>query len=74
MSLFVEQLPENIPCSVFLSTEDALVPAERVERYLHTKGAPVCAFEDADDNHYASGPINVTVFSGEGHGDWVEGE
>jgi len=72
ISLFVEQLPENIPCSVFLSTEDALVPAERVERYLRTKGAPVCAFEDADDNHYATGPINVTVFSGEGHGDWVE--
>lgn len=72
ISLFTEQIQINIPCAVFLSAEDALVPAEKVEQYLKSKGAPVSVLEEAGSNHFSAGPINVTVFPGEGHGDWVE--
>jgi len=71
VSLFVEQIPD-IPCSVFLSDRDALVPAERAERYFRSKGAPVLDFSDVDKEHFTKGPINVTVFRGDRHGDWVE--
>lgn len=72
ISLFTEQIQSNVPCSVFLSAEDALVPAEKVEQYLKSKGAPVLVFQEAGTNHFSAEPINVTLFPGEGHGDWVE--
>lgn len=42
--LFVEQI--NVPCCVYLSEKDALVPSEKVESYLRSKGVPV---QDVDD-------------------------
>lgn len=70
ISLFTEQIP--VPCSVFLSDQDALVPSAKVERYLRSKDAPVIDFSKADRDHFAKGPLNVTVFRGQGHGDWAE--
>ena len=67
--LFKEQI--DAPCAVFLSDQDMLVPAEKVERYLRSKDAPVRDFKDADVRHYCSAPLTVTVFRGEGHGQWT---
>lgn len=41
--LFAEQI--HVPCSVFLSDQDALVPAQKVEEYLRSKGLPVVDFQ-----------------------------
>lgn len=41
--LFAEQI--NVPCTVFLSEKDALVPSERVEAYFRSKNVPVQDFE-----------------------------
>eukprot|EP00548_Thalassiothrix_antarctica_P003132 CAMPEP_0194154260 /NCGR_PEP_ID=MMETSP0152-20130528/59921_1 /TAXON_ID=1049557 /ORGANISM="Thalassiothrix antarctica, Strain L6-D1" /LENGTH=648 /DNA_ID=CAMNT_0038860217 /DNA_START=414 /DNA_END=2360 /DNA_ORIENTATION=+ len=68
--LFAEQI--NVPCSVFLSSEDMLVPSNQVELYLKRKGSPTKDFVDADKEHFASGDINVTVFRGYVHGGWTE--
>jgi pimeloyl-ACP methyl ester carboxylesterase len=45
ISLFVEQI--KVPCAVFLSEKDALVPAEKVEIYLRSLKVPVQDFETA---------------------------
>lgn len=67
--LFKEQI--EVPCSVFLSERDMLVPAEKVEAYLRAKRCPVKDFDEASKAHYVSAPLTVTVFRGEGHGDWT---
>lgn len=75
ISLFTEQIP-CVPCAVFLSELDALVPSAKVEKYLRTKGAVVLdACDVSGRDHFASfskssHPINVTVFRNQGHGDW----
>eukprot|EP00546_Thalassionema_frauenfeldii_P021929 CAMPEP_0178895696 /NCGR_PEP_ID=MMETSP0786-20121207/733_1 /TAXON_ID=186022 /ORGANISM="Thalassionema frauenfeldii, Strain CCMP 1798" /LENGTH=638 /DNA_ID=CAMNT_0020565961 /DNA_START=177 /DNA_END=2090 /DNA_ORIENTATION=- len=66
--LFYEQI--KVPCSVFLSDKDMLVPAVQVEEYLRSKGAPIRDFVDADNQHFASGDFNVTIFRGDEHGGW----
>ncbi|KAL7539159.1 hypothetical protein ACHAXR_009065 [Thalassiosira sp. AJA248-18] len=58
ISLFTEQIP-CVPCAVFLSEHDALVPSAKVEKYLRSKALS-----------RASHPITVTIFSKQGHGDW----
>lgn len=84
--LFVEQVP--VPCSVFLSDRDALVPAVKIESYLRKSGAPVRDFDrvrtggegggsssngaDACSSHFGGSRLNVTVMRGDGHGDWVD--
>ena len=67
---FYEQI--HVPCSVFLSDLDMLVPAEKVETYLRHKGAPIKDFDSVDRNHFAKKDLNVTVFRGDGHGGWTE--
>lgn len=75
ISLFTEQIP-CVPCSVFLSEMDALVPSAKVEIYLRSKGAVVMdACKVSGRDHFASfsrasHPINVTIFRNQGHGDW----
>jgi hypothetical protein len=75
ISLFTEQIP-CVPCAVFLSEMDALVPAARVEKYLRSKGAVVLdASQASGTEHFESfsrpsHPINVTIFRNHGHGDW----
>jgi len=41
--LFPDQI--HVPCTVFLSDKDALVPAEKVEQFLRSKGAPIEDFK-----------------------------
>lgn len=75
ISLFTEQIP-CVPCAVFLSEHDALVPSAKVEKYLRSKGSVVLdACKVSGMGHFssfskASHPINVTVFRNQGHGDW----
>lgn len=74
ISLFTEQIP-CVPCAVFLSELDALVPSEKVERYLRSKGAVILDSTEVNGDHFASfskpsHPINVTIFRNQGHGDW----
>ncbi len=69
--LFVEDIPD-IPCSIYLSAHDVLIPADIVEKYLKSKGAHFCDDMDASPEHFKKGPINVTVWRKDGHGDWTE--
>lgn len=74
ISLFTEQIP-CVPCVVFLSERDALVPTAKVVKYLRSKGAVVLDACDAGRDHFGSfskpsHPINVTIFRNQGHGDW----
>lgn len=68
--LFTEDI--QVPCAVFLSDRDQLVPAGKIENYLQSKGAPIRDFEKADMDFFSEGDINVSVFRGDGHGDWTE--
>lgn len=68
--LFAEQI--NIPCCVFLSEMDMLVPSAKVAEYLTSKGAPSKNFEAANKDHFAKGDLNVTIFPGDVHGEWTE--
>ena len=53
-----------------------VVPSKKVEKYLKSKGAMVLDANVADKKHFSSfskvagHPINVSVFRGQGHGDW----
>lgn len=69
--LFTEEI--KVPCSVFLSEKDALVPSATVEAYLRKKGAKVSNFADLTPDHFKSvSLINCCVFEGHGHGHWTE--
>lgn len=68
--LFTEDI--DIPCAVFLSDRDQLVPAAKIESYLQSKGAPVKDYAQVDRAFFSEGDMNVTVFRGDGHGDWVD--
>lgn len=63
--------------TLFLTIFSSKVPSGKVEKYLKSKGCVVQ--EDAhlaDRSHFSSfsqvagHPINVSVFRGQGHGDW----
>jgi len=74
ISLFTEQIP-CVPCCIFLSELDALVPSAKIEKYLRAKGAVVLDADASGRNHFSSfskpsHPINVTIFRDQGHGDW----
>lgn len=67
--LFVEDIPD-IPCSIYVSEHDVLIPIDAVQKYLKSKGAHFCDENDASSDHFRKGPINVTVLRGDAHGDW----
>lgn len=46
--LFAEQI--RVPCHIFLSEKDALVPSEKVEQYLRTKHVPIQDFDSLCQN------------------------
>lgn len=69
--LFVDDIPD-IPCSVYLSEHDSLIPVETVVKYFRMKGAHFCDEKVATSDHYKKGPINVTILKGDVHGDWTE--
>jgi hypothetical protein len=69
--LFLEQI--NIPCTVFLSEKDMLVPSDRIEQYFKARQVPVCDFDTVDISHFESEDlVNCTIFRGDGHGAWTE--
>jgi hypothetical protein len=68
--LFREDI--QIPFAVFLSDRDQLVPAAKIESYLKSKGAPVKDYANVDGEFFRESDMNVTVFRGDGHGDWVD--
>jgi pimeloyl-ACP methyl ester carboxylesterase len=70
IALFAEQI--SIPCAVFLSDGDMLVPSATVEQYLRSKGSPCCDFGEATPEHFASSDLTVTIFRGDVHGGWTE--
>jgi len=71
ISLFTDQI--NVPCSIFLSEKDALVPSGMVEGYLRSKGTPITDFATVTPEHFRSESlINCCVFRGHGHGRWTE--
>ena len=68
--LFHEQI--HVPCSVFLSDRDMLVPANKVECYMRAKGAAVKDFSEVTRKHFEENATSVTIFRGDGHGGWCE--
>jgi pimeloyl-ACP methyl ester carboxylesterase len=72
ISLFVEQI--QVPCTIFLSDKDALVPAIKVEKYFRSKGVPVCdaTAAAATKEFFETQDINACVFRGHLHGEWTE--
>lgn len=49
IDLFVEEIPNNIPCSVILSQDDQLCPTPRVLAYLKkSANVPVAYFDDVN--------------------------
>jgi hypothetical protein len=69
--LFTEDIP-NVPCAIFLSELDVLIPIHEVERYLRSKGATFGDFDDVGREHFSNTVISVTMFRGDAHGDWTE--
>ena len=70
IALFTEEIPANIPCSIFISENDVLIPVDAVTGYLKSKGAEFCDLNEASVEHFSKGPINVTLIRGQAHGDW----
>jgi pimeloyl-ACP methyl ester carboxylesterase len=68
--LFAEQI--HVPCSIFLSDGDAMVPAEKVEEYFRKKGAPIKDVSEATREYFFNGDLQVAVFRGDNHGEWTE--
>lgn len=70
--LFIEQI--QVPCSVFLSGEDALVPVKKVTDYFRSKDEPIKDFQPRmDKSHFSKGnKVNVTIIQNHGHGDWTD--
>jgi pimeloyl-ACP methyl ester carboxylesterase len=84
ISLFLDQL-RGIPCSIFLSEKDTLVPSAQVESYLRRQNVPVCDFDNLTrsflETDLSSSSIvssqsqsscHCVLFRGDGHGDWTE--
>ena len=71
ITLFTEQV--HVPCTVFLSEDDALVPAVKVEQYFRSKDVPICDYESLPKDFFdKSGDFNACVFRGDYHGGWSE--
>ncbi|GKY91486.1 hypothetical protein MPSEU_000120800 [Mayamaea pseudoterrestris] len=71
ISLFLDQI--DVPCSVFLSERDTLVPAAQVESYFRRNNVPVTDFAQLDETFLTQdAPCHCVLFRGDGHGDWTE--
>lgn len=71
ISLFMEDIPE-VPCSVFISDHDILIPVEPILKYFRRKGAHFCDEGCPTSEYSTKGEMNVTVLKGQAHGDWTE--
>eukprot|EP00934_Nitzschia_sp_Nitz4_P006770 Nitzschia sp. Nitz4//scaffold10_size219509//126562//129189//NITZ4_001436-RA/size219509-augustus-gene-0.275-mRNA-1//-1//CDS//3329532944//6760//frame0 len=71
VALFIEQV--NVPCTVFLSDKDALVPVPRLEQYFQSKDIPMCDAETVDEKFFeTSGDFSCCVYRGHLHGAFTE--
>lgn len=68
--MFTEDIPSNIPCAIYISENDVLIPVDAVKGYFKSKGAKFCDLDEAGVEHFSQGPINVTILRGQAHGDW----
>jgi pimeloyl-ACP methyl ester carboxylesterase len=69
--LFLDQI--DVPCSIFLSEKDALVPALHVETYLRRNSVSVIDFDQVSERYFENeSQFNCVIFRGAGHGDWTE--
>lgn len=66
IALFTEQI--DVPCVVFLSEKDALVPAAKVEAYFKMKSIPVNDFENCSENYFYNGDVEEKSVQSEGIG------
>jgi len=58
---------------VFLSALDALVPVPQVRQYLQSKGARMSDYNPMVEQKFSGDDfMNVTMFGGVGHGDWID--
>ena len=71
ITLFVDQV--HVPCTVFLSDKDFLLPVRNVEAYFRAKDVPVCDAASVDKEFFENGAeFNACVFRGHIHGDFTE--
>jgi len=81
--LFIEDIPEDIPCGVYLSEKDFLVPADIVEGYFRRNGVTIVDYreegddcidnyDDDNDDGEEEKMLKVVVFRGDAHGDWSD--
>jgi hypothetical protein len=62
ITLFVD--PIHVPCTVFLSDKDALVPAEKVEYYFRSNGVSMGNAESVNQEFFdESGDSSMPVSS-----------
>ncbi|KAL3921024.1 MAG: hypothetical protein SGILL_002971 [Bacillariaceae sp.] len=67
ISLFLDQI--HVPCFVFLSDEDALVPSEKVEQYLRSNDVPIADSNTLKDGFFdEDGDVKAFVWRGGYHG------
>jgi pimeloyl-ACP methyl ester carboxylesterase len=59
--LFTEQI--KVPCTVFLSAKDALVPAAKIEEYFKSKHIPIQDFDNCDEEFFFSGKMKSQAYS-----------
>lgn len=71
ITLFTDQV--DVPCIVFLSDEDMLVPVERVLEYFRSKDIPIRDADAIDDEFLeGNGDFKACVFRGKYHGAFTE--
>jgi len=71
IALFLDQI--HVPCTVFLSEEDALVPAEKVEKYFRSQNVPVSDASTVNESFFeAEGDVKACVWRGGYHGIFTE--
>lgn len=71
ISLYVDQV--HVPCTVFLSDTDALVPVAKVMDYFRSQDIPICDADAFDDIFFESGgDFHACVFRNEIHGAFTE--
>ena len=57
--LFIDQI--KVPCAVFLSAKDALVPAAKIEEYFRSKNIPINDFDQCTEDYFFDGKVNATT-------------
>lgn len=69
INLFVEQI--KVPCFIFLSDKDALVPVPKVQGYLERKEVPIFEVDLKQPKEFGS-EFEARVFRGRVHGAFTE--